>query len=131
MKSLNFENTVVASSQKFHHHFKVFWKLMLLKNVNDKKCARKFVVFNENKNRKIRMVFDVENWLWMSDFGTFWHLPNSPICKIQWFHLYTVDFLHLSNFVFLLENSTTGIAILHNAVVHFQQLTITVFLEYI
>ena len=24
--------------------------------------------------RKIRMIFDIENWPWKSDFGTFWHL---------------------------------------------------------
>ena len=25
------------------------------------------------------MIFDVENWLWKSNFGTFWHLPTSYI----------------------------------------------------
>ena len=28
------------------------------------------------------MIFDVENWLWKSDFGTFWHLTITPIRKI-------------------------------------------------
>ena len=32
------------------------------------------------------MIFDVENWLWKSDFGTFWHFSITPIHKIQWFH---------------------------------------------
>jgi hypothetical protein len=27
--------------------------------------------------------FDIENWLWNSNIGTLWHLPNEPIPKIQ------------------------------------------------
>ena len=27
------------------------------------------------------MIFEVENWLWNSDFGTFWHLPIASILK--------------------------------------------------
>ena len=45
---------------------------------------------------------------------TFWHLPIKPICKIQWFHLTTVNF-QPKTFLILypsLEKSTTGIAIL-------------------
>ena len=26
---------------------------------------------------------DLENWLWKSNFGIFWHLPINPILKIQ------------------------------------------------
>ena len=33
------------------------------------------------------MNFDIENWLWKSNFGTFWHLPITPILKIQQFSL--------------------------------------------
>jgi hypothetical protein len=33
---------------------------MLSKNVNNKKCAPKFVFFNGKKIRKIRMIFDFE-----------------------------------------------------------------------
>ena len=33
------------------------------------------------------MIFDIENWLWKSNFGTFWHLPTTPILKIQYFPL--------------------------------------------
>jgi hypothetical protein len=45
-----------------------------------KKCQYKNVLLNsyssmKKKIRKIRMIFDVKNWLWKSDFGTFWHLP--------------------------------------------------------
>ena len=55
------------------------------------------------------MIFDVENWLWNSNFGTFWHLFIKPICKIQWF-LYDYSYFLAKNHS--LENSTTSIAIL-------------------
>ena len=70
---------------------------MLSKNVTNKKCAPKFVFFHENKFRKF---FDLKNWLWKSNFCTFWHLPFTPISKIQWFHLTTVA-KNLCNFVSL------------------------------
>ena len=60
------------------------------------------------------MIFDLENWLWKSDFGTFWHLPITPFLKIQWFPLTTVDF-QPKTFLLLypsFENSTTDIAII-------------------
>ena len=46
--------------------------------------------------------------------GTFWHLPITPILKIQWFHLTTVNFYPKTFLIFYpsIENSTTGIAIL-------------------
>ena len=46
---------------KIGHHFsnKVIQKLILSKNVNNKKCTPKLVFFNE-KN-KIWMLFDIEN----------------------------------------------------------------------
>ena len=37
--------------------------LVLSKNANNKKCASKFVLFNEKKMRKIPMIFDIENEL--------------------------------------------------------------------
>ena len=49
---------------------------MLWKNVNNKKYAPKFIFFNEKKIRKIPMIFDIENWLWKSNFGTFWHFTQ-------------------------------------------------------
>ena len=61
---------------------------MLSINVNNKKFAPRFVSFNEKIIQKIWMIFDVENWLWKTNFGTF--LAKYPA----------------------LENSTTGIAIL-------------------
>ena len=42
------------------------------KNDNYKKPSSKLIFFNEKKIRKIRMIFDIENWLWKSDLGTFW-----------------------------------------------------------
>ena len=57
---------VVASCHKFGIILenKVIEKLMLLKNVNKKKIAPKFVFFNEKKINDSNG-FDVENWLWV------------------------------------------------------------------
>ena len=33
--------------------------------------------------RKIRTIFGLENWLWKTNFCSFWHLPIDPILKIQ------------------------------------------------
>ena len=68
-----------------------------------------FVFFNENKIRKIPRIFDIENWLWKSNFG----LLITPIGKIKWFHLTTVNF-YPKTFLILypsFKNSTTGIVI--------------------
>ena len=51
---------------------KVVQKLKFSKNDNNKKPSSKLIFFNEKKIRKIRMIFDIENWLWKSDLGTFW-----------------------------------------------------------
>ena len=56
------------------------------------------------------MIFDVENWLWKSNVGTYWHLSNSQISIISFG---CVDFkaeIFLILYPFL-ENSTTRIAI--------------------
>ena len=37
----------------------------------------------KKKERKIWMIFDIENWLWKSNFGTFWQLAINPKLKIQ------------------------------------------------
>ena len=29
------------------------------------------------------MIFDIENWLWKSNFGTLWQLTINPKLKIQ------------------------------------------------
>ena len=70
--------------------------MMLSKSVNHKKCASQLVVFTEKKLRKIPMIFDIENCLWKSNFGTFWHLPTTPILKIQQFPLDMLIFMQKS-----------------------------------
>ena len=40
---------------------KVVQKLKFPKNVINKRCAPKIKFFNEKKNRKIRVIFDIEN----------------------------------------------------------------------
>ena len=59
--------------------------LSFLKSASSSSCncrsPRKLA--DEKKLRKIPMIFDIENWLWKSNFGTFWHLPIVPILKIQ------------------------------------------------
>jgi hypothetical protein len=57
--------------------------MILSKNVNNKKCAPKWVFFNEKTLRKIRMIFDIKNGLWKSNFGTFWQLTINPELKIH------------------------------------------------
>ena len=42
----------------------------------------------KKKIRKIPVIFDIEK----SNFGTFWHLSTTPICKIQYFPLGMVIF---------------------------------------
>ena len=63
MKLPNFENWSNGELSKIWHHFsnERLSKLILSKNVNNKKCAPKLVFFNEKKLRKIRMIFDLEN----------------------------------------------------------------------
>ena len=77
---------VVASCQKLGIILEN--KVMLSKNVIYKRCAPKFVFFNEKKIRKIPVIFDMEK----SNFGTFWHLSTTPIHKIQYFPLGMVIF---------------------------------------
>ena len=61
-KLLNFEFWINGELSKIGHHFsnKKSQKLILSKNVNNKKCAPKLVFFNK-KMRKIWMIFDIEN----------------------------------------------------------------------
>ena len=42
---------------------KVVKEVKFSKNFNNKKCAPKIIFFNEKKTRKIRTIFDIENWL--------------------------------------------------------------------
>ena len=51
-------------------------------------------------SRKIRIIYDRENWLWMSNFGTFWHLSLTQFSIFNNF-LWICWFLdkNLSNFL--------------------------------
>ena len=63
-KLLNFEFWINNGEvSKIGHHFsnKKIQKLILSKNVNNKKCALKLVFSMKKKIRKILMIFDVEN----------------------------------------------------------------------
>ena len=53
---------------------KVVLKFKLIKNVNDKKCAPQMIFFYEKFFRKIRILLDIENWLWKSESCKFWQL---------------------------------------------------------
>jgi hypothetical protein len=59
---LNFEFWINGELSKIGHHFsRGIEKLILSKNVNNKKYGPELVFFNEKKMRKIRMIFDIEN----------------------------------------------------------------------
>ena len=66
----------------------------------------------KKKFRQIRMIFDIANWLWKSNIGTFWKLATTPIVYLvisfdySWFLA-----KKLSNFVSLPLN-------LHNRYCH-------------
>jgi hypothetical protein len=60
-KLLNFEFWFNGKLSKIGHLFS-YKKIILSKNVNNKKRAPKLVFFNEKKMRKIRMIFDIGNW---------------------------------------------------------------------
>ena len=51
---MNFENWCNGELSKIGHHFsnKVILKMMLSKNINNKKCAPELVFFNEKKIEK-------------------------------------------------------------------------------
>ena len=46
--------------------------------------SNKFIL---KKLRKIHRIFDIKNWLWESNFGTFLQLAINPKLKIQYFPL--------------------------------------------
>jgi hypothetical protein len=50
-KLLNFEFSINGKLSKIGHHFSNK-KMILLKNVNNKKCVPKLVFYNEKKNEK-------------------------------------------------------------------------------
>ena len=57
------------------------------------------------------MILNVEDWLWKSNFGTFWHLPVSQFAKFS----FDFSYFLAKNLLVLypsLENSITSIAIM-------------------
>ena len=59
------------------------------KNVNNKRCAPKLIFFNEKKIlRKIRIIFDIENWLWKLEICIF----QKKIWKSVIFHSIKLPF---------------------------------------
>ena len=70
---------------KIGHHFsnKATEKLMLSKNVNNKKCSPKFIFFDEDKIEKGLDGFWHRKLTLKVKFGTFRHLPTTPIIKFQ------------------------------------------------
>ena len=87
-------------------------KLILSKNGNNKNVLLSWYS-SMKKMRKILIIFDIEKWLWKSNFGTFDTSPLTQFSKFDNF-LWVCWFLgkNLSNFVPPFENSTTCIAIL-------------------
>ena len=86
MKWINFKSWSSGELSKNGHHFnnKIFenWryqKMPITKNLLLNSMKKKL--------RKIRMIFDIENWLWKPNFGTFYQLAINPKLKIQYFPL--------------------------------------------
>ena len=55
------------------------------KNVNNKKHTPKLIFFKEKNFRKIRIIFDIENWLWKSEIGIFGSLDLEQVLIWQCF----------------------------------------------
>ena len=91
---------------------KVIWKLMLSKNVNNKKFASKFVFFNEKKSERFGWFLKVKFWHLL----TARHYSNYQNLVIS-FHYSWFLTKHLSNFVSLpwkLHNRYCHNSHLHN-----------------
>ena len=76
---------------------------MLLRNVNNKKCAPKFLFFKKRKCKKIRMIFEVENHPKKVRFRYFLtppHYTNSQNSMISFDYCWFLA-KNLSNFVYL------------------------------
>ena len=43
--------------------------------------------YSSKKREKDSDDFWIENWIWKTNFGTFWHLPINPILKILLFSI--------------------------------------------
>ena len=71
-KFLNFENWVNGKVSKIGHHFRKWsdLKLMLSKNVTNKKCAPKLILFND---------------FFYKDSDVFWHRKWTLNVQVSWF----------------------------------------------
>ena len=67
-------------------------KIESRKRCVSKKCSPKLIFLDEIFFKKIRLIFDIENWLWKYNLGTFWGPGTMSIYKIKQFPLNTVDF---------------------------------------
>ena len=103
------ENTSELS--KIEHHFsnKVIRNWWYQEKSMTKVVVLFCLFFNGKKFKKILMIFDIENWLWQSNFGTIWHLPTTPILNIQ-------NFLRVC--LFLGKNFVSLDLILHDCYFH-------------
>ena len=65
------------------------------KNVNNNKDAPKLIFFNEKKKfRKIRIIFDIENWLWKSEIRIFQSPPAKRTLICHFFFLWKSAIFH-------------------------------------
>jgi hypothetical protein len=75
---LNYGNTGCQVFKDRIQNFKDFC------NFDQKVSITKNVLLNwyismKWKWERFRWFFDIENWLWKSNFSTFWHLPTTPV----------------------------------------------------
>ena len=69
---------------------KVVQKLSLEKNVFNKQWSPRFIFLDKNFFEKIWLIFDIQNWLWKYNFGTFWQnvIIHRMFLKIfPWYHV--------------------------------------------
>ena len=57
----------------------------LSKNQHTHPCASKLVSLNKKNKTRILMIFDIENWIWNSDFCPFWQPATMLIEKMKYF----------------------------------------------
>ena len=67
--------------------------MIVSKNDNNKNVLQINILQFKKKMRKIWITFDVKDWLLKSNFGTFWHLPNSQILPYSIIYIEKVDSL--------------------------------------
>ena len=54
----------------------------------------------KNKKQNFFLIFDIENWLWQFDFGTFWQTVIQCFHKIKWFPLRMLIFFKKNAFYY-------------------------------